>query len=112
MFQEKVSKVFVHVFIILAGLNGNLSVVCGLPLNTVSTTTKTTITTTLTTSSWLSRQSSMVSEPTSSLIHDDVNVTETTSISKECICGHKDDVSGYYILFSKLFKNRDNMVAL
>lgn len=78
----------------------------------MSTTTKTTITTTLTTSSWLSRQSSMVSEPTSSLIHDDVNVTETTSISEECICGHKYNVSGYYILFSKLFKNRDNMVAL
>lgn len=78
----------------------------------MSTTTKTTIITTLTTSSWLSRQSSMVSEPTSSLIHNDVNVTETTSMSKECICGHKDDVSGYYILFSKLFKHRDNMVAL
>lgn len=110
-FQEKVS----NVFIISAGLNGNLSVVCGRPLNAVSTTTKTTITTTLTTSSWLSRQSSIVSEPTSSLIHNDVNVTETTSISKECICGgHKEDVSGYYtcVLFSKLFKHRDNMVAL
>nr|XP_019923335.2 uncharacterized protein LOC109618915 [Crassostrea gigas] len=81
-----------------AGLNGNLSVVCGFPLNAVSTTTKTTITTTLTTSSWLSRQSSIVSEPISSLIHDDVNVTETTSISKECICGHKDDVSGESLL--------------
>lgn len=46
------------------------------------------------------------------LIYDDVNVIEIIFILKECICGYKDDVFGYYILFFKLFKNRDNMVVL
>lgn len=91
---------FFHVFIILGGLNGNLSVVCGSPLvtTTAAATEPTTTTITTTTSTATSRLSSEVSstEPTTAIIKNDVNGTESTvtTISKECIYGHKDDVSG------------------
>lgn len=88
-------------------MNGILSVVCGGPLATASTTTTTTtprestLTIIATTSTASSRLSSVVSstEPKSALFQNDVNVTETTAttMSKECICGHKDEVSGNYI---------------
>lgn len=90
------------------GMNGNLSVVCGSPLATASTTTTTTtarestLTIIATTPTAISRLSSVVSstEPTSALIQNDVNVTETTAttMSKECICGHKDEVSDESLL--------------
>lgn len=91
---------FFHVFIILGGLNGNLSVVCGSPLvtTTAATTESTTTTIITTTSTAIPRLSSEVSstEPTTAIIKNDVNITESTVtlISKECIYGQKDEVSG------------------
>lgn len=81
------------------GLNGNLSVVCGSSLvTTTAAATEPTTTTIKTTSTAISRLSSEVSstEPTTAIIKNDVNGTESTvtTISKECIYGHKDEVSG------------------
>lgn len=81
-------------------MNGYLSVVCGSPLvTTTAAATESTTTTIITTASTaMPRLSSEVSstEPTTAIIKNDVNGTESTvtTISKECIYGHKDEVSG------------------
>lgn len=98
-FRRKNIIFFFHVFIILGGLNGNLSVVCGSPLvTTTAVATESTTTTNTTTSTAIPRLSSEVSstEPTTATIKKDVDVTESTvtSLSEECIYSHKEEVSG------------------